>query len=137
MAKKGLGVKGGGSVADLTVSARLPEDHLRRIKLSLLRSGLGPKKRSEWFRRAVLALYEDANKSPDDFISSLSLYENTEPGPPTPIYLKGDSARAFLELERRAGVGLADKSAVRTRLALMAADLGIFRDGTADIPTIE
>ena len=133
MAKKGLGVKGGGSVADLTVSARLPEDHLRRIKLSLLRSGLGPKKRSEW----LLALYEDANKSPDDFISSLSLYENTEPGPPTPIYLKGDSARAFLELERRAGVGLADKSAVRTRLALMAADLGIFRDGTADIPTIE
>ena len=122
---------------ELVLAVRISQDMKKRISLSMSKQGLSAKKRSEWFRRAILSLNNGFIENEEYFLSSLGLYWNNEPSKPIPVYLVGESRAAFLEMEKSGEKGLADAKGLRTRILVMAAHLAMIDDGSADMPSIK
>lgn len=135
MAKKQLTIKNSlASPENINLSIRLSESLKRRITVSMDLRGMGVRKRSEWFRQAIIALSRDAKKSPEIFLSSLMLYENDDPGEMMLIRLSGDAAQAFLYLEKTAKPQFREQTGLRTKVVYMSAHIQLLKEGLADIP---
>ncbi len=130
MVRRALRVATASSQKKRLLNLRIDEEILSMIQVSLARRGLGQKGRSEWFRLAVIELEKLARQDSYSFLSSLEMYDSRG-GEKTQFTLTGDALVAFESMLDIAKEGARDKTALITRLAIMAAYLQLVREGLA------